>query len=88
MKGKYNSSISSIRIRYAIVSQDTIIDYYDNKEDAINYCKAANYEWLKYVQECIDNWEPYADNECFVFEETLLDGKVTTIKKVDLNEDR
>ena len=63
-----------VKTRYVVVSQDIPIAYYDNKNEAIEYVKTKNKEWLKYKQECLDNYEPYADNECFLYEEIQYDN--------------
>lgn len=56
-------------IKYILVSQGVkIFETYD-KNEAIVMMYNGNKEWLDYKQECLDNHEPYADNEIEMFEE-------------------
>lgn len=55
--------------KYVLVSQGIkIFETYD-KNEAIAMMCAGNDKWLDYKQECLDNHEPYADNEIEMFEE-------------------
>lgn len=54
-------------IKYVLVSQGIKIHETYNKEEAYAIANKANSDWSKYVQDCIDNNEDYADNEVFVY---------------------
>lgn len=55
--------------KYVLVSQGIkIFETYD-KNEAIVMTHDGNDKWLDYKQECLDNHEPYADNEIEMFEE-------------------
>lgn len=55
--------------KYILVSQGIkIFETYD-KQEAERMMHEANNEWYDYKQECLDNYEPYADNEVEMFEE-------------------
>lgn len=55
--------------KYVLVSQGIkIFETYD-KNKAIAMMYDGNDKWLDYKQECLDNHEPYADNEIEMFEE-------------------
>lgn len=67
--------------KYVIVSQGIIISEFDvsQKQEAINFVKSANKDWLEYKQNCIDNDENYADNKCFLYGEKD-DGDIELIE--------
>ena len=57
--------------KHVVVSQGIKIAEFDTPEEANAYANQANTEWLEYKQGCLDAGEPYADNQCFVYEEDL-----------------
>ena len=57
--------------KYVWVSQGIKIGETFDKEEAYAYRDHANEDWEEYVQDCLDNYEPYADNEIFVYEEEV-----------------
>ncbi len=56
-------------VQYVLVSQGIEIYRTTNKEEAVKIMEKGNKEWYEYVQRCLDNYEPYADNEIFLYEE-------------------
>ena len=54
---------------YVLVSQGIEIYRTTDKVEAESIMNVENEDWLKYVQRCVDNDEPYADNEIFMYEE-------------------
>ena len=66
--------------KYVWVSQGVKIGETFDKEEAYAYRDHANEDWGEYVQECLDNYEPYADNEIFVYEEEV---EATQVKHDD-----
>lgn len=54
---------------YVLVSQGIEIYRTTDKEEAEMMMNDDNEDWLEYVQRCVDNNEPYADNEVFMYEE-------------------
>ena len=59
-----------MKTKYVLVSQGIkIYETYDKKE-AERIAKENNKQWRKYVERCIEEHEPYADNEVFVVEES------------------
>ena len=52
-----------------LVSQGIEIYRTKDKEEAENIMKCENESFYNYVQECLDNGEPYADNEIEIYEE-------------------
>lgn len=55
--------------KYILVSQGIkIYETYD-KQAAERMTYEANNTWYDYKQECLDNYEPYANNEVEMFEE-------------------
>ena len=57
-----------MKTKYVLVSQGIKIDETYDKEEAERRMNTANEEWYEYVQRCVDNYEPYADNEVFMYE--------------------
>lgn len=55
--------------QYVLVSQGIEIFRTDCKEEAESIMNAENEEWYEYVQSCLDEYEPYSDNEIFMCEE-------------------
>lgn len=56
-------------MKYILVSQGIkIYETYD-KQDALSKLYKMNNKWYDYKQNCLDNYEPYADNEVFMYEE-------------------
>lgn len=56
-------------MKYILVSQGIkIYETYDEQE-AISKLYEINNQWYSYKQNCIDNYESYADNEVFMHEE-------------------
>lgn len=56
-------------MKYILVSQGIkIYETYDEQE-AINKLYEINNQWYDYKQNCLDNYELYADNEVFIYEE-------------------
>lgn len=72
-----------IKTKYVIVSQGFPVAYYDNLEEAKKCVIAENDEWLKYKQKCLDNYEPYADNECFLYKEIQYDNDIIDHIEID-----
>lgn len=60
------------RPQYVLVSQGVEIFRTYNKNEALLYRDESNDRWHKYVEECINECEPYADNEVFLY---IEDGK-------------
>ena len=54
---------------YVLVSQEIEIYRTTNKEEAEKMMNESNKSWRKYVERCIEEHEPYADNEVFMYEE-------------------
>lgn len=55
--------------KYILLSQGIkIFETYD-KDEAESIACRNNDKWLDYKQECLDNYEPYADNEIEIIEE-------------------
>lgn len=54
---------------YVLVSQGVEIYRTTDKEEAEMMMNDDNEDWLEYVQGCVDNNEPYADNEVEMYEE-------------------
>lgn len=67
--------------KYIIVSQGIVICSFDlsEKQKAIDFVKTSNKEWNRYKQNCLDNHENYADNECFLYGEKD-DGEIELIE--------
>lgn len=67
--------------KYVIVSQGIIISEFDvsQKQEAINFIKSANKDWLEYKQKCMDSNKDYVDNECFLYGEKD-DGDIELIE--------
>lgn len=57
--------------KYVLVSQGVKIGETFDKEEAYAYRDHANEDWEEYKQDCLDNYEPYVDNEIFVYEEEV-----------------
>lgn len=56
-------------MKYILVSQGIkIYETYDEQEALKMLCK-MNGQWYDYKQNCIDSYEPYADNEVFMYKE-------------------
>ena len=66
--------------KYVWVSQGIKIGETFDKEEAYAYRDHANEDWEEYKQDCLDNHEPYADNEIFVYEEEV---EATQVKHDD-----
>ena len=59
-----------MKTKYILVSQGVkIFETYD-KQLAEKEMNNMNLSWHEYVQKCMDNFEPYADNEVFMYEES------------------
>lgn len=54
---------------FVLVSQGIEIYRTTDKEEAEKMMNESNEKWRKYVERCIENCEPYADNEVILFEE-------------------
>ena len=65
---------------YVLVSQVCRIYEISNKETAIEIANAENQRWADYVEKCVNNYEPYADNEILVYEVT--DGNENNSKLI------
>lgn len=57
--------------QYVLVSQGIEIYRTSNRDEAVEQRDVSNEEWYEYVQRCLDNNEPYADNEVFLYEEIV-----------------
>lgn len=56
-------------MKYVLVSQGIkIYETYDEQE-ALKMLYKMNNQWYDYKQNCINNYESYADNEVFMYEE-------------------
>lgn len=62
-------SFGERRVTYVLVSQGIEIHRTTDKEEAERMMKDANTSWREYVERCIEEGEPYADNEVFMYEE-------------------
>ena len=69
-----------IKTRYVLVSQGIKIYATYNKEQAVAMVDKANESWRKYVQKCLDDHEPYADNEIFMYEEEVEEEDMTDVR--------
>lgn len=58
-------------IEYVLVSQGIEIYRTKDKDEAEKMTEESNEEWNKYCSHCIENNEPYADNEVFIYEEEI-----------------
>ena len=58
-------------VEYVLVSQGIEIYRTKDKNEALEIMEQGNKEWCKYRQKCIDNYEFYADNEIFIYEEEV-----------------
>lgn len=58
--------------KYVLVSQGIEIYRTTNKEEAEYIMNTGNNDYYAYLAECIDNHEPFFDNEIFMFEETFM----------------
>lgn len=54
---------------YVLVSQGIEIYRTTDKEEAEKMMNESNESWREYVGRCIEEHEPYADNEVFMYEE-------------------
>lgn len=54
---------------YVLVSQGIEIYRTTDKDEAETMMNESNKRWREYVERCIESFEPYADNEVFMFEE-------------------
>lgn len=67
-------------VKFVVVSQGCAICEFDDQKEAERYVNSENLRWLKYVEECIDNFEPYADNECFLYR--VVDGDIENAVRI------
>lgn len=56
-------------MKYTLVSQGIAIYETENLQEVVDIARRENEQWYEYVDECINNMEPYADNELFVYDE-------------------
>lgn len=56
-------------MKYILVSQGIKIYETYNRQDAIRKLYEMNNQWCDYKRNCLDNYEPYADNEVFMCKE-------------------
>lgn len=56
-------------MKYILVSQGIKIYETYNKKKSLKMLYEMNGKWYDYKQNCLDNYEPYADNEVFMYEE-------------------
>lgn len=61
--------------KFVLVSQGCELFETDNFLEAFEFYKTSNEEWAEYCQCCAEEYEPCADNEVFIYEET--NGKAT-----------
>lgn len=59
--------------KFVLVSQGCKLFETDNFLEAFEFYKNSNEEWAEYCRRCAEEYEPCADNEVFMYEET--DGK-------------
>ena len=57
--------------KYALVSQGIKIYETFNKAKAEEIMSNSNKKWRYYVERCMEDMEPYADNEIFMCEEEV-----------------
>lgn len=57
--------------KYALVSQGIKIYETFDKTKAQEIMNHSNKEWRHYVEKCMEDMEPYADNEIFIYEEEV-----------------
>ena len=57
--------------KYVLVSQGILIFETYDKTEAEQIMNINNDEWVIHKQKCLDNKEPYADNEVLMYEEEL-----------------
>lgn len=55
--------------QYILVSQGIEIYRTEDRKEAERMMNERNAQWREYVERCIEDWEPYADNEVFLYEE-------------------
>ena len=58
-------------IEYVLVSQWVEVLRTKNKDKALLLMDKQNKKWNKYVSYCMENNEPYVDNEVFMYEENI-----------------
>lgn len=56
-------------MKYTLVSQGIAIYETENLQEVVDIARKENEQWYKYVEKCVEEWEPYADNEMFVYDE-------------------
>jgi len=54
---------------YVLVSQGIEIYRTTNREEAVKMQEESNKDWREYVERCIEEYEPYADNKVYLYEE-------------------
>lgn len=57
--------------KYVLVSQGIKIYETLDKTKAEEITNNENKKWHHYVERCMENMEPYADNEIFMYEEEV-----------------
>lgn len=65
---------------YILVSQGIKIDEIPDRDIAIEVAIHENNDWLNYVETCVDDYEPYADNEIYVYE--VIDNNIENAKLI------
>lgn len=56
-------------MKYILVSQGIKIYETYNEQEALKMLYEMNSQWYDYKQNCLDNYEPYSDNEIFMYKE-------------------
>ena len=69
---------------YVLVSQGIEIYRTRDRDEARKMVREMNKQYYKYAQMCIDNGEPYADNEVFLYEEEIRGKGLRYVKRADI----
>lgn len=56
--------------KFVLVSQGLKLFETDNFLKAFEFYTTSNEEWAEYCRQCAEEYEPAADNEVFMYEET------------------
>jgi len=71
--------------KYILLTQGFAVHQTPDKEEAEKMVEADNEEYLKYVEHCINEWEPYADTSLSMVEEEMTQQDVINLYKENNN---